>query len=159
MCGTHATVRSLIGELVGAVSGVAVADMEAGLEHLSRGTPRHVDTIVAVIEPYFKSLETGRKICELAAELGVARVYAVANKVQTAEDADAIRVFCDRHGLRLVSAIPYDQTFVAADRTGTAPLDLAPHSSGLQEITRLAAVLALPSPPGGAAGTGGTGRV
>lgn len=141
MCGTHATVRSLIGELVGATTGVAVADMEAGLEHLSRGTPRHVDTIVAVIEPYFKSLETGRKIYEFAAELSVPHVYAVANKVQTAEDADAIHAFCTRHGLTLLTSIPYDEAFMAADREGKAPLDLAPHARGVQEIARLALLL------------------
>src|SRR3989304_281872 len=122
MCGTHATVRSLIGELVGAATGVTVADMEAGLEHLSRGTPRHMDTIVAVIEPYFKSLETGRKAYELARELGVPRVHVVANKVRTTEDADSIRAFCDRHGLRLLASVPYDEAFLAADRGGKAPL-------------------------------------
>lgn len=141
MCRTHATVRSLIGELVGATTGVTVADMEAGLEHLSRGTPRHVDTIVAVIEPYFKSLETGRKIYELAAELSVPRVHVVANKVQTTEDEDAIRAFCDRHRLRLIATIPHDQVFVAADRQGKAPIDLAPQSRGVSEIARLAVSL------------------
>lgn len=130
-----------MGALVAASSGVTVADMEAGLEHLSRGTPRHVDTIVAVVEPYFKSLETGRRICDLAAELGVPRVYAVANKVQTQDDGDAIRAFCDRHGLRLLASIPYDQAFVAADREGKAPLDLASHSRGVDEIGRLARLL------------------
>lgn len=130
-----------MGELVGAATGVTVADMEAGLEHLSRGTPRHMDTIVAVIEPYFKSLETGRKIHELAMELNVPRVYAVANKVQTAEDADAIRAFCDRHGLRLLASIPYDEAFLAADREGKAPFDLAPHARGVEGIVHLAGLL------------------
>ncbi len=141
MCGTHATVRSLLGELVGATTGVAVADMEAGLEHLSRGTPRHADTIVAVIEPYFKSLETGRRICELAAELGVPRVYAVANKVYSGPDDEAIRSFCDRHGLHLLAAIPHDEAFVEADRAGRAPLDVAPEARGVLEIARLAELL------------------
>ncbi len=141
MCRTHATVRSLIGELVGATTGVTVADMEAGLEHLSRGTPRHVDTILAVIEPYFKSLETGRKIYEFAAELGVPHVYAVANKVQTGEDEDAIRSFCDRHGLRLLASVPHDPAFMAADREGRAPIDLAPEAPGIREIGRLATLL------------------
>ncbi len=136
-----------MGELVGAATGVTVADMEAGLEHLSRGTPRHMDTIVAVIEPYFKSLETGRKVYELATELGVPRVHVVANKVQTGEDADAIRAFCDRHGLRLLASIPYDDVFIAADREGRAPLDLAPHSRGVDEIGRLAQLLEVS--PGG----------
>ncbi len=145
MCATHATVRSLIGELVGAATGVTVADMEAGLEHISRGTPRHMDTIVAVIEPYFKSLETGRKAYELAQELGVPQVHVVANKVRTAEDSDAIRAFCDRHGLRLLASIPFDEAFMTADQQGRAPLDLAPHSQGVGEIARLAMLLEEPA--------------
>jgi CO dehydrogenase nickel-insertion accessory protein CooC1 len=40
MCRAHATVRGLRGEIVAGASDLAVADMEAGLEHLSRGTPR-----------------------------------------------------------------------------------------------------------------------
>ena len=39
-----------------------VADMEAGLEHLKRGTLEHADTLLVVVEPYFKSLETGRRM-------------------------------------------------------------------------------------------------
>ena len=75
-------------------------------------------------------------------------MYAVANKVQTGEDADAIRAFCDRHGLRLLASIPYDEVFVAADREGKAPFDLAPHSRGVDEIARLAQLLE-GSPAGG----------
>jgi CO dehydrogenase maturation factor len=134
-------VRSLIGELVKASSGVTIADMEAGLEHLSRGTPRHVDTIVAVVEPYFKSLETGRKVYDLAAELGVPRVVAVANKVRTVDDRDAIQAFCERHGLRLLATIPHDEVFMTADREGRAPVDLDPGAPGVSEITRLVQLL------------------
>lgn len=138
MCRTHATVRSVIGALVGGTRGTAVADMEAGLEHLSRGTPRHADTIVAVLEPYFKSLETGRKISTLAQELGVPRIYAVANKVQSADDEAAVEAFCARHGLTLIGSVPYDPVFLDADRAGRAPLDLAPEAPGVSAIARVA---------------------
>lgn len=141
MCRTHATVRSLVGELVSRADGVTVADMEAGLEHLSRGTPRHMDTMLAVIEPYFKSLETGRKIAAFAAELGVRRVFAVANKVRVPEDRTALAAFCERHGLHLVGSIPHDEAFADADREGRAPIDMAPDAPGVREIARLAGQL------------------
>lgn len=141
MCRTHATVRSLLGALVDAAPGVTVTDMEAGLEHLGRGTARHADALIAVVEPYFKSLETGRKVAEFSQELGVARVYALANKVQSSEDEEAIHEFCARAGLRVIGTVPYDSTFVAADRQGRGALDVAPWSPGVQEIARLAAVL------------------
>ena len=58
---------------------VTVVDMEAGLEHLSRGTDRHVDTLLVVAEPYFKALETARRCVELGRELNIPRIAAVAN--------------------------------------------------------------------------------
>ncbi len=142
MCRTHATVRSLIGELVAAGEDVTVADMEAGLEHLSRGTPRHVDTLLAVMEPYFKSLETGRRAYELGSELGVKQLFVLANKVRSGRDEEAIRTFCDRHGLRLIGVIPYDDAFAEADREGVAPVDYRQDAPGVAAIMRLADVLA-----------------
>lgn len=141
MCRTHATVRSLIGELVSATDRTVVADMEAGLEHLSRGTPRHADAIVAVVEPYFKSLETGRRVYDLAQEFGGTRTGVVANKIRSPEDDGAVRAFCARHGLRLLGVIPFDEVFVAADRRGRAPVDLDPGAAGIAAIGHLAEIL------------------
>ena len=71
MCGAHATVRGLLGELVArsANGRDIIVDMEAGLEHLSRGTGRHVSRFLAVVEPYYRSMETARRIVELAATM------------------------------------------------------------------------------------------
>src|SRR5262245_66672180 len=107
MCAAHATVRGLLLELTTPARTV-VMDLEAGLEHLSRGTPRHVDTILLVAEPYFKSMETAARCKTLAAELGVARTVVVANKVRGPADADALQAFCTRVGLPLVGLIPAD---------------------------------------------------
>ena len=99
MCRNHATVRSLLAELVGSSRGPTVADMEAGLENFSRGTPRHVDTLLVVMEPYFRSLETAGRAFELGRELGIPSISAVANKVRNAEDKQAIRDFCTAHAI------------------------------------------------------------
>lgn len=37
---------------------MTIVDMEAGLEHLSRATGRHVDALLVTLEPYYKALET-----------------------------------------------------------------------------------------------------
>ena len=55
--------------------------MEAGLEHLSRGTGRHLSRFVAVLEPYYRSMETARNVAALASELGIPDVVVIANKV------------------------------------------------------------------------------
>ena len=117
---------------------ITVVDMEAGLEHLKRGTARHVDTMLIAMEPYYRSLETGARIRSLAAELGIARVYGVANKVRTSGDREAISEFCQRNRLELMASIPYDEEVVEAERAAKAPMDHAPTCLALTEIETLA---------------------
>lgn len=112
--------RSVLGDLLERDAGYdhVVVDMEAGLEHLSRGTTRHVDTLLTVAEPYYRSLETARRVCALAGELGIARIHILPNKVRDATEAEAIREFGDRHGLRILEAVPYDEAVADASRRG-----------------------------------------
>ena len=109
MCGAHATVRGFLGEIVSrnASDRHIIVDMEAGLEHLSRGTGRHVSRLVAVLEPYYRSMETARNVVGLATELGISDVVVVANKVRDEGDRGAIRDFCRAHDMRLVGEVPY----------------------------------------------------
>ena len=142
MCRAHATVRGLLGEIVSGAQDVAVADMEAGLENFSRGTPRHADAVLTVLEPYYRSLETGARVCDLARELGVKRVHAIANKVRSPADAEAIDSFCRGRGLELLGTVPHDDAILDADRAGAALLDRAPHSPAVRAIQGLADRLA-----------------
>ncbi len=140
MCAPHATVRGLMRELT-EQPGTVVVDLDAGLEHLSRGTPRYVDTLLLVAEPYFKSMETAARSKALAEELGIPRILAVANKVRGAQDEEAMRGFFARAGLPLVGVVPADEVVLEADRAGRAPLDHAAASPAVVEITRLADTL------------------
>lgn len=115
--------RHVIGALLEQESTVTVVDMEAGLEHLSRGTGRHVDTLIVTLEPYYKSLETARRCAELAREIGIPRIVAVANKTRDDEDRAAIQEFAARHDLTLIGDIPMDDRLRKADLAGRAPID------------------------------------
>ena len=138
MCRTHATVRRVLGELVAAGDGMTVVDMEAGLEHLSRGTTRGADTMLVVTEPYFKSLETARRAYELAGELNIARVFVVANKSRGPRDEDAIGTFCERHHLQLLATVPFDEAVSEAELGGAALLDVNARAPSVTQIRRLA---------------------
>jgi len=120
-CGGHARVRHLLNGILKEEGVVTVVDMEAGLEHLSRGTDRHVDMLLLVTEPYFKALETARRAAELARELGIPRIVAVANKYRSSEDLAAIRDFAAKHQLELVGEIPFDEEIQRADLAAGAP--------------------------------------
>lgn len=115
-----------------------VLDLEAGLEVMSRATPRYVDVLVAVVEPYFRSLEAGKRVVELARDLEVPRIVVVANKVRNEGDTRAIAEFCESHGMELLLEIPYDDGLIEAERSGQAPIDYDPDSPAVSEIRKLA---------------------
>jgi CO dehydrogenase maturation factor len=143
MCGAHATVRGFLGELVAKAPDAydVVVDMEAGLEHLSRGTGKHVSRFLAVVEPYYRSMETARRVAELAAELGISDVGAVLNKVRNQADRDAVASYCASHHMKIVGDIPYDAGLADAERAGQPPLDYSPDSASVAAMRRLAADL------------------
>lgn len=140
MCRAHAGVRHLLNSLLQQEDVVTVVDMEAGLEHFSRGTERHADTVLVVMEPYFKSLEVARRATELARELGIGRVLGVANKLRDQEDTQAIRDYAAAHEMTLVAEIPYDETVRRAEQAGRAPLDVA-SAPAVQAVAALATAL------------------
>src|SRR5919199_2319956 len=105
----HATVRSVIQAAGSDDEDVCILDTEASPEHLARGTARYADALLAVVEPYYKSLETGRRMAVLAADLGLERVALVANKIRDERDLAAVREFADVHGLELAGVVPYDE--------------------------------------------------
>lgn len=134
--------RTLVGELVRKNARPTVVDMEAGLEHLSRGTARHADVALLVVEPYFKSMETGARMNALARELGIARVFALANKVRDKEDLVAVERFCSSRQMEVLGWIPYDDSLLDAERAVQSPLDFAPHSPAMKAIAEIARKLA-----------------
>lgn len=115
--------------------------MEAGLEHLSRGTGRHVSRFIAVLEPYYRSMETVRRIKDLAAELGVGDVHVVTNKIRTDEDRAVIRAYCETHGLPVIAEVPYDPALLDAERAARPPVEFAPDAPSVAAIRALASRL------------------
>lgn len=139
-CGAHAVARGITGHLTSEAD-VVVLDMEPGLEHLGRGTTEHVDSLLIVVEPYYRSLEAASRIHTLAAELELPHIVVVANRVRTEQDRDSIEQYCQNHNLELVAIIPFDDAIVAAERELMAPFDYAPECVAVEEVRNLADVL------------------
>lgn len=136
-CEAHAVARGITGHLV-AEADVAILDMEAGLEHLGRGTAEHVDVLLIVTEPYFRSLEAASRIRELAGQLGLPHILTVANRIRTEQDEAAIRQYCGNHHMEIIAFIPFDDDLIAAERAGLAPIDYNPNSAVVQAVAALA---------------------
>lgn len=138
LCGMHATVRTLIGELPDTDDDVTILDTEASPEHLRRGTAKYADVLVAVVEPYYKSLETGRRMAALANELGLERVVLLANKIRDERELEAVREFADGLQLDVIGAVPFDEGMQAAERAGISPLEHDPDMPFVKAIEDIA---------------------
>ena len=130
--------RGVLRGLVSTTSRVTVVDLEAGLEHLSRGTARHVDTLLLIAEPYFKSLEAAQRSFTLAQDLGIGRIQMVANKIRSPRDEATVREFAGRHTVTVAGMIPFDPAVVEADERGTAVMDQRPDATSVAAIRQLA---------------------
>ncbi len=138
LCSAHATVSALLADIEELDNTVSILDLEASPEHLSRGTTRHVDALLLVVEPYYRSFETARRMAALASELPIARVGVVANKLRSPEDAQAISEYCERHGLTLEGELPWSTQVLDADRSEIPLLDYDPSSPVVAAVAKLA---------------------
>jgi len=136
-CPANAVIRALLQHLLVERGEVIVMDMEAGVEHMGRGTAKHVDILLIVTDPSLKSMETARKIHSLAVEAGVEKVFIVGNKVSVSGEAELIERFAANNKLLLLGTIPYDKKILRADVQGKTPLEYARESNGVATIRKM----------------------
>jgi CO dehydrogenase maturation factor len=135
-------VRSVIEAAGDRSEEICILDTEASPEHLSRGTARYADALYAVVEPYYKSLETGRRIAALAKDLGLERGALIANKIRDEHELAAVREFAAQHELDVAAVVPYDDSLPEAERARKAPLDFAPDAPAIDAISEFARAVA-----------------
>lgn len=124
MCGSHTVVRELIhSALAHEEEQIMVVDTEASLEHMKRGTSQYVDKMYSVVEPYYRSLEAAGRFADMANQLGIVNVEAIANKVRNAEEEQAIREFCKKINLPIAVILPFDEQVTDADLKGVSIMD------------------------------------
>ena len=115
-CPENALVRTLVSHLLLDESTALVLDMEAGVEHLGRGTARAVDRLLVVVDPGRRSVETALRIRKLADDLGLKRLSAVGNRIRSEQDKawlkDSLR------GVDFAGFVPYDEKLREAELAG-----------------------------------------
>jgi len=132
-CPENVLLRRLLKHLVTDRDEVVVIDMEAGIEHLTRGTTEAVDAFIVVVEPGKRSIQTAHTVKKMAEGLGVGKVYVVANKVRTPEDEEFIRK--STSGMIFAGALSYNASVVEADVSGTAPFSAS--SEFVKEVQKI----------------------
>ena len=135
VCPEHVMLKAILSNLVFRKDDVVIMDMEAGLEHLGRGTASCMDQFVVVIEPGARSVQTYQRIKELASDIGITQVRVVANKIRDAEDERFITSRIPENDL--LGFIHYSADGIDADRRGQSPYDMSPET--VEEIRRIKA--------------------
>ncbi|MDO4261646.1 MAG: carbon monoxide dehydrogenase accessory protein CooC [Eubacteriales bacterium] len=137
VCPEHVMLKRIINHLILRSTDVVIMDMEAGLEHLGRGTCESMEQFIVVIEPGARSVQTYKNVKRLAEDLGVKKVRVVANKVRTQEDEEFVRSKIPAEDL--LGFIHYNPEVIDADRQGKSPFDVS--ESAKEEIRKIKEIL------------------
>jgi CO dehydrogenase maturation factor len=92
--------------------------MEAGIEHLGRGTAEHVDTLLVVSDANRKSRETASAICRIARDSAIRDIRLVGNRIAGTRDEEVLRSCAAENEVPLAALIPYDRDVAEAGITG-----------------------------------------
>lgn len=130
VCPQHTILRALMNHILLKEDDIVLMDMEAGVEHLGRGTAQAVDLLLIVVEPGRRSLETADQIERLAADLGIRKLAYIGSKIR--DDADT--GFLTKHlkNKNIIGCLWQSKAICEADRNDLAPFDQA--GAPLEEI-------------------------
>ncbi len=129
ICPESTLLKALITHIVLQRDEVVVMDMEAGIEHLGRGTAQAVDRLIVVVEPGSRSIDTARHINKLAGEIGLTAISLVGNKIRSPKDEAFLKKHLD--GFPFLGFIPYDDALIEADLNDMAPFDVESESRAI----------------------------
>lgn len=133
-CPENTFLKALLRHLVVDRNETVIVDMEAGIEHLGRGTIEAIDKLLIVVEPGMKSIETARRIRSLALELGLKNIAVVANKVRNSQDKEFIEK--NLEGFPILGSIPFSSRIIQADMDSAPPFIDDPEITGsMKKIT------------------------
>jgi CO dehydrogenase maturation factor len=131
-CPEGALVQALLSHLLLQRKEVIVLDMEAGVEHLTRGTARGVDSLIVVVEPGRRSIETAQRIFELAGDLKMKSISVVGNKIHNSEQMQFIK--SNLPGADFLGFMPYDEAVIDADLANRSITSSQPVVAAVREI-------------------------
>lgn len=125
MCPESALLRALMTHLLFRESDALVMDMDAGMEHIGRGTALGVDAFIIVVEPGKRSVQTAESIRKLAEDLKI-HTYVVGSK--TKDDADRKFLTDSLPGFDVLGFMNYNPKIAEADMKGISVFDSVPEA-------------------------------
>jgi len=124
ICPESTMLKALLKHVIVRRNEAVIMDMEAGIEHLGRGTSESVDAMLVVIEPGQRSVQTARQIEKLAKDLHIPRILLVLNKVRDREEEEILRTYLP--DLPVIGTVLERESIRKADLEGKSPFDSDP---------------------------------
>ena len=146
--GCYCFVNGILREQVQKISGqynYVVTDNEAGMEHLSRKTSKHTDTLLLVSDCSKRSIQAVARIRDLAKELNlsVGKVYLIVNKAPNGILNDGVKAEIEKYNLNLIGVVPLDELIYEYDSNGIPLVKLPAESKSRKAIEEIVARLEL----------------
>jgi len=120
-CPENTFIRMLITDLILYKNETLIMDMEAGIEHLGRGTAMGVDVMIIVVEPGQRSIDCAETVIRMGNEIGIKRFIIVGNKITSKDDEEYIKKSLPDHKISVF--MPYSNNIRESDRDGISVLD------------------------------------
>lgn len=88
---------------------IALIDLEAGVEHFGRGVETSTDCVLVVVEPSIDSLDIAVKISEMAADINIADVWVVLNKITSEQIENKLKENLSQKNVTVIGSIHQNQ--------------------------------------------------
>ena len=118
-----------------------VIDNEAGLEHISRGTLPHVDTMLLISDCSRRGVQAVGRIAEMIRELELnpGTMKLIINRAPNGQLNAGVKEEIEKYGLELIGVLPQDETVYEYDCDGKPSSqvpDNTPVKQALHQIMR-----------------------
>jgi CO dehydrogenase maturation factor len=120
-CPENVMLKSLFRHLVLNQDEMVILDMEAGIEHLGRGTTENMDLLIIVIEPGLRSIQTARAVKKMSEDLGIKKLFVVVNKIKSDEEEKLVRE--NLKDFEVLGIMPYSDRIREADLKNISPCE------------------------------------
>ena len=114
-CAENTVLKRMLTKMLLSPTQIVLLDMEAGVEHLGRGTIAGVDHLLIVVIPSKSSVRTAKKIKKFAVESGIPKIAFVGNLIQ---DEDDINFLKEALGEMPAALFPDSAAIRKAERNG-----------------------------------------
>lgn len=121
-CPQTAFVRALVKRLILEKDESLILDLEAGLESFGRSVVEGLDLLLIVVEPGMRSVDTARRILEMAPVLGIRSVRIVANKMRP-DTLEPLKRLVTEAGIPVWVSVAYSEELARRDLRGEPVLD------------------------------------